>query len=476
MSDRLWNESAARDPLAALCNTGAEQALLGALFLNNKAYEHVVDTVSPEDFGNGMHGRIYENIGKLIERGQIANAITLKNVFDQDEGLSTLGGAAYLGQLVAAAVSVQNAPNYAKTIADLARRRDIVTAAQDAIADATVVDPERPADTVLDEAEERLFSIGERRIYANGPTPIGQIVHETIGQIEAAYKAGGAVTVDTGLDDLDRIISGMGAGDLVVLGGRPGMGKSALAGTVTANVAKRGKRVAVFSLEMSKTELSARWLAGLTGISTDRQRHGQLDTPDWDKLTEAAAYLEKLGIEVDDQPRMSIGQIRQRARRMRRRHGLDLLIVDHLQLVRQGGRQENRRLEIGDASSMLKAVAKELRLPVLLLSQLNRSVEGRDNKRPVLADLRESGDVEQDADVVMFLYREEYYLSRAEPRRKQGQTGEGFAAECADWQDRLSAVRGLAEIEVAKNRHGRTGMARIAFNGERQRFENLESR
>lgn len=465
----MFGIGAAQGPLASLCNVEAEQALLGAIFLNNKVFEHVADVLAPEDFGTPSHGRIYSVAGQLIGNGRPANAITLAAAADQDPSITRT----YLVQLTTSAVTVINATGYAKIIADLARRRDIVAVAQDAIADAAVVDPERPADVVLDEVEERLYAIGDRRAVASGPISLGTIVAETVGKIESAYKAGGAFTVDTGLSDLDQIISGMGAGDLCVLAGRPSMGKSACAGTIAVNVARTGKKVAIFSLEMSREELSQRWLAGLTGISTDRQRHGNIAANEWPKLAAASHDLNKLPIVVDDQARLSVPQIRQRARRIRRRHGLDLIIIDHLHLIRQGGKQESRRLEIGDATSMLKAVAKELRVPVLLLAQLNRGVESRDNKRPGLSDLKESGDIEQDADVVMFLYREEYYLTRNEPRHKAGQTREAYATERADWEDRCREVRGLAEIEVAKNRHGRTGGIRCTFDGERQRFENL---
>lgn len=459
--------------MASLYNVEAEQGLLGAILVNNMAYERVVDILTPDDFGNAVHGRIFAAIGKLVADGIPANSSMLKTVFDRDGALVDIGGTQYLSKLAISAVTVINAPYYAQQIADMARRRDIIVAVQDTIADAVVVDPARSSEIILDEAEERLFEISERRAVAAGPVALGTAVAAVIRTIEATYKAGGCITVNTGLVDVDRIVSGMSPGNLIVIGGRPGMGKTALAGSIAVNVAQQGKRVAIFSLEMTGAELTSRWLAGRTGISTDRQRHGQIDQADWPALVEASRYLSSLDIMVDDQSRLSVPQMRQRARRMRRRHGLDLIIVDHLQLVRQGGRPENRRLEIGDATGMLKALAKELKIPVVLLSQLSRGVEQRDNKRPILSDLRESGDIEQDADVVMFLYREEYYLSRSGPRRRANQTAESFAADLADWDVRLKEIENIAEIEIAKNRHGREGLARVAFFGERQRFENL---
>lgn len=457
-----------KDPLPSLVNTEAEQALLGAIFRDNRAFEHVADIVRPDDFGFSVHGSIFAAIERAVSCGRLANPVTLKPEIASLDSLPSN----YLMQLAHSAVTIANVRDFAARIADMSKRRQIVSAAQEIIVDAGVPDIERSADIVLDEAEQRLFEIGENKS-GEGPRRLGEVIPATIGAIEAAYKAGGAVCVDTGLLDLDRIISGMGAGELCVIAGRPGMGKSMLAGTIALNVAQRGKASLLFSLEMTRAELTQRWLAGMTAIDTDRQRQGQLDPRDWDRLVKAGAELDALPIFIDDQGRLSVAQMRQRARRLRRRHGLDLLIIDHVQLIRQGGRQESRRLEIGDATSALKTVAKELGVPVLVLSQLSRACEQRDNKRPLLSDLRESGDIEQDADVVMLLYRDEYYLARSEPKRRQGQSVDSFSAALADWQQHCEEVRGIAEIEVAKNRHGRTGLAKVMFDGERQRFDNL---
>ena len=461
------------DPITRLANVEAEQALLGALLLNNQALEHVADLVSPEDFSHPVHGRLFAAIGERIANGMRADIVTLRTQFEQDEALAKLGGARYLTSLVGSVVSVIGAPSYARTIADLARRREILFAAQDVIADAASVTADRDATAVLDEAEQRLYEIAERGNRQGAPRPLSDALGMAITATEAAYRRGGAELTTTGLEAVDRIISGMGAGDLLVLAGRPAMGKSACAGTIAANCAKEGKRALVFSLEMTRVELAQRWIAGDTGITTDAQRTGRLDMIDWDRIVEAQHRLSQLPIMVDDQSRLSVNQMRQRARRVKRRSGLDLVIIDHLQLIRQGGKQESRRLEIGDATSMLKAIAKELQVPILLLSQLSRAVEGRDDKRPTLSDLKESGDIEQDADVVMFLYREEYYLTRSEPKRKGYRSQEALATAEADWRAQVDAARGLAEIIVAKNRHGRTGIAKLAFDGERQRFENL---
>lgn len=382
-------DSEARDLFAGLVSVQAEQALLGALLLNNDVYEYVVDIVAAADFATPLHSRLYEAVGNRIASGQKVDAVVLKGVFDQDPALSGQLTGTYLARLVDSVITLVNAPDYARTIADLARRRDLVLAGQDLIAAAAdLADTSRTAVNIVEDIEQRLYQIGAVAVNG-GPEGIGLIAAGALRQTEAAYKAGGAAVIDTGLDDVDRIVSGMGAGDLVVLGGRPSMGKSALAGNIVFNAARQGKLSVFFSLEMTKPELAQRWLAGMTGIDTDKQRHGRLDSVDWEKILDAQSALAKLPIAIDDQPRLSVPQMRQRARRHKRRFGLDLIVVDHLQLVRQGGRVENRRLEIGDASSSLKAIAKELQVPVLLLSQLSRGVEQREDKRPSLADLRE---------------------------------------------------------------------------------------
>lgn len=463
------------DPLAVLVSTEAEQALLGALLMDNRSFEYVADLVTADDFGLLLHARLFEAIAKLVSAGQKVDPVVLKARFDQDPDLKGQLTGDYLAKLVMAVVTIANAPSYARTIADLSRRRDLVMTAQDLLAEAAnLQDPDRSAIDVIEAFEQQLYRIGN--VATNGgPEAIASIARNTILEIEARYKAGGVATVDTGLAEVDNIIGGMGAGDLIVLGGRPSMGKTALAGTIIFNVANRvpPKVPLIFSLEMTKGELVERWLAGLTGIETERQRLGRIREDEWPRLVEAQQFLAGLPIAVDDQARLSVAQMRQRARRHKRRFGLSLIVVDHLQLVRQGGKVENRRLEIGDATSSLKAVAKELEVPVLVLSQLSRAVEQREDRRPILSDLRESGDIEQDSDVVMFLYREEYYLERMKMVRSPKETIDTFAAREAAYFDALAASRGLAEILIPKNRHGRTGVATVAWRANRQRFENL---
>lgn len=463
------------DHFSTLRNVDAEQALLGAILLNNKIFEHVADVVAAEDFSLELHARLFRSITAYLECGLHADHILLYGEYELDPALAGLGGARYLARLVEGVVTIINAPDYACQIADLARRRDLVSAANDLISDAAAVTPERDAAAIIDEAEQRFYDLAHRAQASGHKGPVGmrEAVDGVVEQISDSHRNGGIMLLASGLQRLDEIIDGFGPGDLNVLAGRPAMGKSALAGTIAMNLARKGKRSLIFSLEMSRAELVQRWLAGISGISTAAMRTGQLDMEHWAALAEAQQIIRSLPIVIDDQPRLSVAQMRQRARRIRRRGGLDHIIIDHLQLVRQGGKQESRRLEIGDATSALKALAKELGVPILLLSQLNRSVETRDEKRPVLADLRESGDIEQDADVVMFLFREEYYLARGEPRHKPGEAPAVFEGRRADWEERMTRVRGLAEIDVAKNRHGRTGAARVAWLPDRQRFENL---
>lgn len=466
--------------LQRLVNNEAEQALLGAILVNNRAYDAVCDVLAFDDFAHPLHGQIYAAIGSVISGGGTASPVTLHQYFAGDEAIARFGGGGYLAQLAASAVTIVNSPHYARLIRDLARRRRLVEAADAISRDAMACDdPEREIDAVLDDAEQSLWEISQNEGRAGTAQPLAIIADATLDQTEAAYKrsAGGqsgALVVNTGLADLDKIIAGLEGGDLVVLAGRPSMGKSACAGSVTINAATDGKRALVFSLEMTASQLAMRWFAARTEITTERQRHGKIDQlVDWPRLIEARDHLAKLPIHVDDQARLSVGQIRQRARRVRRRSGLDLIVVDHLQLIRQGGRHESRRTEIGDATGALKALAKELDVPILLLSQLSRALENREDKRPTLADLKESGDIEQDADIVIFLHRDHYYLERAEPKRRPRQTDESFTGDIADWKDRCGKAEGVASLIVAKNRMGRTGVATVAFEAERQRFSNL---
>ena len=470
---------AAFEALKNLVNHEAEQALLGAILVNNRAYD-ACEALGAEDFAHPLHGRIFAAAGSLIAAGNVATAVTLRHYFAGEDAAFGGNPGGYIAQLAQSAVSILNSPSYAKTIRDLSRRRRLVYAAQQIINDAEAPAPERDADAVLDDAEQLLNDIGAETKINAGPQALSAIAPRNLAAVESAYQRtkngepGAARVVDTGLIVLDKILRGMGAGDLVVLAGRPAMGKTAAAGTIAVNAAAQGRVVLFCSLEMTADQLALRWAAGRTGIATDKQRHGSdLVASDWLLLVEASAYLSSLPIHIDDQPRLSAGQLRQRALRIRRRHALDLIVIDHLQLMRQQARAESRRLEIGDITSSLKATAKELAVPILLLSQLNRALENRDDKRPGMSDLKESGDIEQDADVILFLHRDEYYLERGRPKQIN-QSDEAYARAVNAWGERLEAAEGKADLIVAKNRHGRTGVATIAWDAKRQRFETLQ--
>jgi replicative DNA helicase len=450
-----------------------EQALLGAILFDNRVFEAVADIVTEESFSNGIHGRIYAAIAHRLGRGERATPPILNVAFEHDDALKALGGGQYLAHLAASAITTMNAPEYARHVADLALRRRVRDAALDVLADCSTVDLERPAMRVLEDAEQRLFDLAERGEEHGGPVPLAVAVTEALEQIDAAYKSGGKLAgLSTGIDDLDRILGGLSPGDLHLVASRPAMGKTAIVGGLALHLGREHIPSAFFELEMTRGQLSHRMLAALTGISSDRQRRGDLMPGEWERLFAAQQDL-GLPIYIDHRPGATLAQIRQRARRIKRKHGLGIIIIDHLQLMRAGGKVENRRIEIGEITRGLKALAKELWVPVVLLSQLSRALEAREDKRPMLSDLRESGDIEQDADTVLFIYRDEYYLLRQEPVRRADETDEKFADRRCKWQDRCDAARGQADIIVSKNRHGPIGTVRTRFDAERTRFDGL---
>ena len=461
------------EPLFKLVNTEIEQALLGACLLNNRAYEKASEFVAPEDFGNAVHGRIFEAIGKLIERGQVADPATLKTVFEQDDAIAAIGGTKYLAQLAASAVTVINAPHYAGTISDLSRRRRLVEACNDAIADAATVDLDRPSGAVIEEHEQRVFDLAERRS-ERGPVSLSIALRGAMQAAEEAYKRGSALSgVTTGLSELDRLLGGLMPGNLEILAGRPSMGKTSLAVGMAFSAARNGTPAVIFSMEETCEQISQRMLAMMADVGADRQRKGELDDTHWAKLIQAQRDLDRLPITIDDTPNLSVAQMAQRARRLKRQKGIGLVIIDHLQLARASGKPENRRLEVGSITRGLKTLAKDLSIPVLLLSQLSRATESRENKRPVLSDLRETGDIEQDADRVMFVFRQEYYLAREEPMKQANEDETKFNDRVERWQRDLDQWSGLGEIIVSKNRHGPVNSVRVAWDASRTLFSNL---
>jgi replicative DNA helicase len=471
-------------------NTEAEQALLGAILINNAAYGRVAEFLDAEHFGNAVHGRIFAAIGKLIERGQIANPVTLKNLFDQDGALSEIGGAQYLARLAGGAVTIINAEDYGRAIHDLYLRRQLIAIGEDTVNDAFRHDLDDPATEQIERTEKKLFDLATAGQTEGGFRAFGAALTNAIVNAEAAFKRSGrTVGVATGFADLDKKLGGLHPSDLVILGGRPSMGKTTLATNIAFNAAKAyragrapdgstiaedGAVVGFFSLEMSAEQLATRVLAEESGVSSDRIRRGEVSHEDFDRFVQASQRLASVPLYIDDTPALTVAALRTRARRLKRQQGLGLIVVDYLQLLRPSASRANdgRVQEISDITRSLKAVAKELDLPVLALAQLSRNVEQREDKRPMLADLRESGSIEQDADVVMFIFREEYYLARGEPTRRPDESDEKYNDRYQRWQDRFEAVHDLAEIVVAKQRHGPIGTIKLHFNAETTKFDN----
>jgi replicative DNA helicase len=474
-------------------NYEAEMALIGAILANNLVFDKVNEFLRPEHFADALHGRIYEAAGKLIERGQIANVLTLKNMFDQDPALVEHGGAQYLARLAASVVTIINSEDYGRTIHDLHLRRQLIDLGEDMVNSAHAYDLELSATQQIETAEEQLFRLSETGEIEGGLRPLTEALTGAVNMAEAAVKREGHVTgVTTGLIDLDKKLGGLQPSDLVILAGRPSMGKTALATNIAFNAAQayeetrdsaggvkvvNGAKVAFFSLEMSSEQLAARILAERTEISSDRIRRGEISRDDdFSRLVVAAQELQRLPFYIDDTPGITVAALRTRARRLKRRHGLGLIVVDYLQLMRSpaGLRSENRVQEVSEITRGLKAIAKELEVPVLALSQLSRAVEQREDKRPQLADLRESGSIEQDADVVLFVFREQYYHERSEPKQREDESNEKFAERHTRWVERGERVHNVAEVNIAKQRHGPIGTVELFFDGMVTKFGNLD--
>lgn len=472
-------------------NTEAEQALLGAIFRNNLAHGRVSDFLEPEHFSNAVHARIYAAIGKLIERGQIANPVTLKNLFDQDGALAEIGGAQYLTRLAEAAVTIINAEEYGRRIHDLYLRRQLIGVGEDVVNDAFRHDLDDDAVNQIERAEEKLYKLAESGQTEGGLRPFKAALTEAIELAQAAFKRDGRIVgVPTGFIDVDKKLGGLHPSDLIIAAGRPGMGKTAFATNIAFHAAKAyraapgpdgrpvaedGAVIGFFSLEMSAEQLATRILAEESGVPSDRIRRGDVRREDFDKFVAASQRLASVPLFIDDTPALSVAALRTRARRLKRQQGLGLIVIDYLQLMRPSNAsrgQDNRVQEISEITRGLKAIAKELAVPVLALSQLSRAVEQREDKRPQLADLRESGSIEQDADVVMFIFREEYYKSR-EPKINENETQDKFNTRYSEWQELMEKIHGIAEIIIAKQRHGPVGTVKLHFEAETTKFDNF---
>ncbi len=458
-------------------NQDAEQGLLGALLVDNRSYEKIGDFLRSEHFFLPAHQRIFDAVVKMIDRGQTASPVTLKNYFEKDDDLKDVGGAEYLADLAASVVSVINAVDYARTIYDLHLRRSLISIGEEVVNEAFDHDIDTAATDTIEMAEARLYELAETGEVKGSFVTLRTSVLAAIEHAEKAYKSDGNVTgVTTGLIDMDKILGGLQNSDLVILAGRPSMGKTALATNIAFAAANKfaesggaeGAITGFFSLEMSADQLASRILADQSNIASDAIRKGTIKQEDFRAFAEASQRLSQVPLYIDDTPSLSISAIRTRARRLKRQHGLGLLVVDYLQLLRGTGSKQgldNRVQEVSEITRGLKAIAKELQIPVLALSQLSRQVEQREDKRPQLSDLRESGSIEQDADVVMFVYREEYYLSRAEP--------EPGTEKHMKWQERCDKALNVGECIVAKARHGPIGTVRLQFNPTFTRFSDL---
>ncbi|TQS72572.1 replicative DNA helicase [Rhodobacteraceae bacterium] len=463
-------------------NIEAEQQLLGAILTNNDIYDRIAQIVKADHFYEPVHRRIFETAVARIQKNALASPVTLKGYLEDDSGLKELGGAAYLARLAGAAISAYAARDYAKMIHDLALRRELISVGRDLSASAARLDVGQEADGLIVQTEGALYKLAESGTAERGFVSFLKAVTEAVQSANAAYqREGGLAGISTGLRDLDKKLGGLHPSDLIILAGRPSMGKTSLATNIAFNVAKAYKRgarpdgtegtieggcVGFFSLEMSAEQLAARILSEAAEVPSEQIRRGDMSEAEFRRFVEAAKSLETCPLYIDDTPALPIAQVAARCRRLKRTHGLDVVIVDYLQLLRGTGRGDNRVQEIAEISMGLKAIAKELQLPVIALSQLSRTVESREDKRPQLSDLRESGSIEQDADVVMFVYRDEYYKEREKP-------GDHELEKMAAWQQIMEQVHGKAEIILGKQRHGPIGSVEVAFEGRFTRFSDL---
>ena len=463
-------------------NIEAEQQLLGAILTNNDIYDRIAAVVKPEHFFEPVHQRIYEVAIARIQKNALASPVTLKAFLEEDEGLKALGGPAYLARLAGSAIAAYAARDYAQMIYELAIRRELIRLGGDISARAQTMAVEDDPKEQITAAEQKLYNLAEQGQADKGFVSFLKAVTEAVSSANAAYQRdGGLAGVSTGLRDLDKKLGGLHPSDLLILAGRPSMGKTSLATNIAFNIAKAYKRgirhdgsegavqggvVGFFSLEMSAEQLAARVLSEASEVPSEQIRRGDMTETEFRRFVEAAKALETCPLYIDDTPALPISQVAARCRRLKRTHGLDVVMVDYLQLLRGTGKGENRVQEIAEISMGLKAIAKELNIPVVALSQLSRTVESREDKRPQLSDLRESGSIEQDADVVMFVYRDEYYREREKPSDHE-------LEKMAEWQSVMEKVHGKAEVIIGKQRHGPIGAVELAFEGRFTRFSDL---
>ena len=470
-------------------NVEAEAALLGALMIDNRLAEDVQMKLRPDHFYEPLHARIYEQILKLIDRNMIASPVTLRPLFESDEEMKELGGPAYLAQLTGSGAAIIGARDFAAQIYELALLRSLVGVGREMVEKALDTSEDVDPKSQIEAAESALYRVAEEGGGEGSVKSFAQATRMAIQMAEKALNTGGGLSgVTTGMDSVNAKLGGLNHSDLLILAGRPGMGKTSLATNIAFNAAQRlvrdredgiadeksdGAAVAFFSLEMSADQLATRILSEQSGISSENLRMGKISQQDFRNLARAAADLETLPLYIDDTAGLTIAALRTRARRLKRQRGIGLIIVDYLQLLQgsgKGGGDQNRVQEISEISRGLKTLAKELHVPVIALSQLSRAVEQREDKRPQLSDLRESGSIEQDADIVLFVYREEYYTQAREPKRPIEGDNAKVWEDHQQWQNDMERVYGVSELIVAKQRHGATGKVKLKFDSRITKF------
>ena len=459
------------------CNIEAEQAVIASILVSNDIYDEISSILDSQKFFDPIHVKLYETIETLISKGLLANPITLKNYFENNEGLKELGGQEYLIKITKFSTSVKQAIDYANIVQEMHVRRELIKISQSVLDEvSTNSDVGTSGETIIQNTEKSLFDLAERGHFNQSFMKFDSALKQTIDMAKSAYQnEEGLVGVPTGLTDLDSRLGGLHKQDLVIIAGRPSMGKTALATNIAFHAAKNIEKkrskstVAFFSLEMSSEQLSTRILSEQSRIRSNDIRRGKVSEKEFEQFIETSKNISELPLYIDETPAITIAAISNRSRRIKRLFGLELIVVDYIQLMRSSGKKEyNRVQEISEITQGLKALAKELNVPVLALSQLSRAVEQRDDKKPQLADLRESGSIEQDADIVMFVFRESYYLQNKEPT-----VG---SIEHAEWQTKMNEISHLAEIMISKQRHGPTGNVKVEFEAMYTKFKDLENK
>lgn len=456
-------------------NVEVEQAVLGILLTDPRRIDDALDQLTESDFITAVHQRIFTTIANVTQGGQVASPITLRPYFENDEDLKEAKGAAYLADLAANSISSVNLKDYMATLRDLRLRRRMMDISDMVIHQAKEWEFGTKADDILDQAEAALFDLAEEQIADDGPVMMNAVMSETVQHIDNVQK--GVVSgLMTGLAELDRITTGFWASDLVILAGRPSMGKTALAMTIALNAAIQKNSVLYFSLEMTKAQMGQRYIARFSDIATGMQnRKGAFKDHHYSEMIKASGELMNMPMAIDDKSGLTVHQIRSRARRYKRKYGLNLIVVDQLNLIDMSkSRYINKVDQFGEVTRALKVMAKDLGAPVLLLHQLNRDIEKREDKRPMLADLRDSGNLEQDADTVIFVHRDEYYLERNPPKKRGNESDEKFSERSRAHEGHLEQSRGKADIIAAKVRQGEPADAHVMFNGKRQIFYDRE--